>query len=98
MTFVNVQLHDFFKKLIQSLIRMSYQQSSLLGPIMVNIGNYLNSNVRFTRTRRSDNLRITLRITVTHEKMPKNLKIKYHRQTGLHARFYGFNLYGSESN
>ena len=38
------------------LVRVSDQQCSLLGEVVVNIGNYLHSDICFASTRRTDNL------------------------------------------
>jgi len=53
MPFINVQCHNLLKKLIQRLIRVCHNQSTLIGLIVVDVRNYLHGNICFARTRRT---------------------------------------------
>ncbi len=60
--FINIESDKLFKELIQSLIGMGNQQCSLIGIIVVPIGNNLDSNISLSRSWRTYNHRQTYKM------------------------------------
>jgi hypothetical protein len=55
MSFVNVQSHDFLKQLVQRLIGVGDNQSTLRREVVVDVGYDLHGHISFTRTGRTNN-------------------------------------------
>lgn len=57
MTLIYIQSNDLLEELVEGLIRMCDNQCSLVWTVVIDVGNDLDCNVRFSSTRWSNNLK-----------------------------------------